>query len=441
MSISDLLSILDAGDVTLDASFRSVPFQIIDSRDPPGRRLIRFMFPGIDNPAFQDLGQDDGEISISGLLIGDDYIQQAQTLRTAFQTPGPATLVHPWLGNLLVLLTGKPEISFTHDELRVARFTCVVARFTARQPVQVDTQASLLDQLNSLRQTAFSYLQQGLSLVSRVLSVVSTVRNFAASVAGFFNLAIADVSGITSELFGPAMAPAIVALQNNISVPLDDTFGANIGALLAGPSAAALAAAEPPIPAAVAPGGSTATAASADPRIAASMLLNVAGMIAALPAMATPLPGLMLATQALVVADAIATASDIVYTSQQDAAGWLTQLQGQLDTLISAAMVQGATDPVTAGNIWRAAIASRSALSIDMNAQIGRLPAVVSFTPPQAVPVWLLAQYLSGDTPGQVFATYLDLVSRNSIENPALVPPGPIETLVQPAALSQQTAS
>jgi hypothetical protein len=167
------------------------------------------------------------------------------------------------------------------------------------------------------------------------------------------------------------------------------------------------------------------------------VLLAAAAAIAAKSADPSPGPAIALVTQALVIADAISAASDIVYTSQQDAQAWLTTQLAALSTLAAAAMVQGPAYPTLAGTIWRAAIDASSALSVDMTAQIGRLPAVVSIVPPlsrsgQTTPVWLLAQYLSGDTPGAVFATWLDLVARNNVVNPALLPPGAIETL-QPA--------
>ncbi len=396
--MSDFLSILDpdAGDITLDASFAGVPFAIIDSKHPPSRRVIRFLFPGVDQPAFQDIGQDDGLINITGLLIGDDYMQQAADLESAFQTPGPATLDHPWLGNFLVVLMDRPEITFASDELRVARFTAQFARFTARQPPMFDTEESLLQQLDDVRQAAFGMLQSALSLVSGALTVVSAVRGFAASVVGFFDLAVLDVSGITSELLGPALDAPIAALANNVTLPLDSTFGGAFASLIAAPSAAAVTAAQPVIPAAVAPGGATTTAAAADARIVVTMLLGVAAQVAALPSPApqvltasspgSPTPALILATQALIVADAVTAASDIVFTSQQDASTWLATLSAALDSLAQAAQLQGAVAPETAGAIWRAAIATKSALSIDMNATIGRLPSVVVITLPRMTP-------------------------------------------------------
>ena len=75
----------------LESTFRGVPFWTVDSRDTAGRRLQKFLFPGQDQAVYQDLGQFDGDIHISGLLVGDDYAHQADLLRNAFQTAGPGT--------------------------------------------------------------------------------------------------------------------------------------------------------------------------------------------------------------------------------------------------------------------------------------------------------------------------------------------------------------
>lgn len=119
LSVSDIQGLYDS---LLTASFRGVNFSIIDARHEVGRRCQRFLFPGTDQTVFQDYGALDGPIHITGLISGDDYTHQAWRLHTAFRTAGPATLVHPWLGGLKVVLAKPATISFSHAELRIMRF-------------------------------------------------------------------------------------------------------------------------------------------------------------------------------------------------------------------------------------------------------------------------------------------------------------------------------
>jgi prophage DNA circulation protein len=411
----------------MEASFGGVPFYMVDSRHPPGRRAERFLFPGQDIAVFQDLGQDDGEIKFAGIMNGDDFVAQAAALETAFQTPGPQTLIHPWLGNFLVVLL-KQEIIFKADELRCVRFTASVARFYPRVPPPVDTETSLLSELQSLRKAAFSMLDRVLGAVSQVLSIISYARNFALSVAGFFQLALLDVAGISSELIGALVVPEIDLLVAAGDLPPGVAFASGLGLALAAPSAAAVIAAQPPIPAAVAPGLPTEAAAAADAAQTTTFLLAVVTAIGSHAKDPTPGPALALVAQALVLADAVTAASDIVFTSQQDAAAWLAELLGAFQVLSQSALLLGSQYPTLAADVWRACIASQSALSLDMNARIGRLPAVVSLKLPRPVPVWLIAQYLAGDTPGQVAGMYYDLVARNNVYAPSLAS-GVIEAL------------
>jgi prophage DNA circulation protein len=411
----------------MEASFGGVPFYMVDSRHPPGRRVQKLLFPGQDVAAFQDLGQDDGEIHISGLMIGDDFVAQAAALETVFQTAGPSTLDHPWLGNFLAVLMSQ-EIVFSHDELRCVRFTASVARFYPRVPPPADTEASLLTQLQNMRQAAFGMLDAVLGQISQVLSVISYAHNFAASVAGFFGLALLDVTGASSELLGALVLPQIALLTDADDLPPGVGFTAALGAALAAPSAAAVVAAQPPIPAAVAPGAPTTAAVAADAAQTTSFLLAVVTAVGAHAIDPAPGPALTLVTQALVLADAITAASDIVFTSQQDAATWLAELLAAVQACAQSALSLGASYPTLAANVWRGCIAAQSALSIDMNARIGRLPAIVTLTLPRPTPVWLIAQYLAGDTPGQVAGMYYDLVARNYIADPSLAS-GLIEAL------------
>ncbi|MCM0751948.1 hypothetical protein DEA98_13705 [Brucella pseudogrignonensis] len=68
-------------------------------------------FPGIDVAAYDDMGLAPAVIQLDGLIVSDSYIVSAKALQAAFETPGPGTLVHPWLGPMQVILEETAEIS------------------------------------------------------------------------------------------------------------------------------------------------------------------------------------------------------------------------------------------------------------------------------------------------------------------------------------------
>lgn len=87
------------------ASFRGVQFEVDDADENGGRRLARHEYPLRDVPFAEDLGRKAGEWRIKAFIIQGrsyDYVQARDALRTALTAYGPATLIHPWLGELTV---------------------------------------------------------------------------------------------------------------------------------------------------------------------------------------------------------------------------------------------------------------------------------------------------------------------------------------------------
>jgi prophage DNA circulation protein len=320
----------------LDASYSGIPFGMIDSREEVGRRVLRFLFPAIDAPAFQDLGQTDGEISVAGLLVGDDYVEQAATLRAAFLTPGPATLQHPWLGHVQVMLApGRgPTFSWRQDELRVTRFHATFLRYAPEQPTVLDTLGRLYAALDSLRAQADALLAAILAPVALTIAAIGAVESFAGDMVAEWTSAVGAITSIPSAITG-----AISGLVGVIGLPLDTTYAGAVGTALAGPSAAIAAGAAPVLPAAVAPSGSTTPPVALDPRACTTAILaGIASMAATAPAAgAVSLATIGLAAQALALADAIATASNIPFDSQQEAMQWGAQLRAALSAAATSA--------------------------------------------------------------------------------------------------------
>jgi prophage DNA circulation protein len=110
-----------------DASFRGVPFKVLNSDVGVGRRNIIHQYPGRDIPSAEDLGEDAAEYAINGYIIQNtgndfDYFAERDALITALRKKGPDILVHPWLGEKRVVLQGKARITESFEEGGVARF-------------------------------------------------------------------------------------------------------------------------------------------------------------------------------------------------------------------------------------------------------------------------------------------------------------------------------
>ena len=414
-------------DLMLDASIGGFPFSVINLKTEDGRRIQAVLFPGQDRKAFQDLGQLDGEIVFTGLMVGDDAVHQAERLRNVFQRVGTMTLDHPFFDTTIqVVATKAVAIEQDVKELRVARFTATVERWLPRDPPDVDTLQGILDALADLQTQVRSWLRSVLRPLGMVLAVIGFVDQLAQTVRGTWDT-LAGAAANTS--LKSILAPFTASLGLVNTLPIDSAYPDAVADRMAAPSAAVAAAGTPDKPAAVAPGGSLVTPDAVDPRVTTALLLSAAATMA--PA-DTTVPGsaVTLAAMAYALGDAVLAASDIPFQSQQDALSWQARLNLALDQAAGLAAQYAQTDPINAGPVWRALLALRAALAADMTATIGRLPAVKVFISPAAMPVWLLAMHLSGDTPDRLVAVYRDLLTRNDIAHPAFAPAGKLEVLL-----------
>lgn len=82
-------------------SFRDVPFKIISGVISGGRNTIIHEYPG-RAPYPEDNGPAPDKITLSVVLLGDDYLEEAENLVKALTTPGPGVFYHPPLGRITV---------------------------------------------------------------------------------------------------------------------------------------------------------------------------------------------------------------------------------------------------------------------------------------------------------------------------------------------------
>ena len=297
----------------------------------------------------------------------------------------------------------------------------------ARPKYSPDTLTGLLNALENVRTAALGLLTTVLAPVAITLMAIGYVESLASAIGSIFT---GLTGGATNAAVQPAALTPIAALSTVNTLTPDTTYPAEVAAALGAVSAAIAATSAPTQAAAVAPGGSTTAPTAVDGRITANLILSAVSAMAVHASDPAPGPMITLAAEMLALADAIQAASTIDFDSQQEAMQWLTKLLAALIALAKQAAALAVSEPTAAGSAWRSLEASKAALSDDMNALIGRLPSVTTFTAPTSVPVWLLAQYLAGDAPDTVVAVYLDLVQRNQILNPAVAPAGPLEVLL-----------
>ncbi len=413
-----MVDFVSFADAPLDAWIGGIPFLYLDADDLPGRRVLRFMYPGSDVPDFQDIGREDGPLRITGMVVGDDWISQANALRDLFATPGPYTLVHPWLGTFLVMPADKPRFSDSQSTLRATKFELSLWRYWPAPMMLASTYASLISEMEALRDAIDAVLAIVLAPAALIVSALAIAQAFVAQVVGW--VASAVLGGLAT-----VVATGLDVLVAAESLYTSATYATSLAEALAEPFVELADASNPEEPAAIGPGTAAVTTTPIDGRETATAMLSVASAAATQSIAGEPAPVLAIAVQVYALSYACVTASDIDFTDATEATTWRDRIATALDTAAAAAgtAAADASDTPTAvalGALWQQLATARQAWFADMNAVIGRLPAVQTLTlPGGGASVWLVAQYLAGDDPTTLIATVETIVSRNALTSPA----------------------
>ncbi|MBI2769987.1 MAG: DNA circularization N-terminal domain-containing protein [Burkholderiales bacterium] len=403
----------------LPASFRGVPFKTTDADVKVGRRTVVHQFPGRDRPYVEDLGRSADRWQVRGYVIGEDYLDQRDALIEALSAKGPGELVHPRYGVLQVSVTGHASVEESNKDGGIARFSIDFVEsgsnvFPAAREDTVDVVDQAAARCEAAAQVQFvevmnlagpaSVLQGAINAASTTLSgVMDVVRQVTAS-ASLSGL-VSTVSGLSGSLATVIRTPAAFAEQllgvNTLlveGVRRPVTAVQQLGALFD-------ASARPAI---------TALAGSTRERIQ----LNG-------HAHSDLVRGFSLTSQARMVSLAIG-GSDVdlagnplderpIATASQ-AVALRDQLFTQIDTELEV------NDP--APEMANALEGLRAAVARDVSARAELLRERSTFVPQTALPALALAHRLYQD------ATRVDeLVARNGLRHPGLVPADPLEVL------------
>lgn len=394
------------------ASLGGVSFAIMDSREEIGRRINRVLFPDLppSQQVFQDFGAIDSAITVSGVIVGDDYVVRAQRMRKVLAKPGRLTLLHPWWGRLKVRLVAPAQIVFNERQIRVAHFQAQVA------------------------------IAGVLSAASLPLALVNSVSSLISQGHGVWDALTAQSpepvkAAISSQQ--TSMATGVVAPRQN----LDGSYAADVAAVLIGTPAALAASVSSADSSVVAPAATQQVSQSDDEadtgQQVSTLLLAGAeqfGQIADRLSLSNPDPAAVLAlgvaARAFIVSQLASAWADCVFVSNEDAEALLVQILAAVDALVNDVVAASSSRATVALQpLFGRVQALRSALIADATVRIGSLPAVVDV--PVAAPrsLWALCYALEGDDVSKVPGLLDDGVQRNGLLHPALTGPGTVTLL------------
>ena len=113
-------------DSELIGSYRGVPFHVDNAETKGGQRWLLHEYPRRDRPYSEDMGRKARAWTLTLFVAGDDYDRQRDALIDAFDAPGTATLVHPYLGRFAAVAS---EVSWSESSRNggVCTFTVTFA--------------------------------------------------------------------------------------------------------------------------------------------------------------------------------------------------------------------------------------------------------------------------------------------------------------------------
>lgn len=376
------------------ASWRGVPFEAMDVSGQVGREAVVSEFPESERWAVDDLGIKAPRLTLRAVISGDDYHRVRDRLLAALQVPGPGQLVHPTLGAMLCQVDGDCTYTERSDGGGAVEFDLPFVRAEEAVPpaATVDTAAAVELAATEVRATererfAAAWVGTGERVVA---DAATSIQARATDLTTAVRAPLASTLAIRSDV--DAAAATIVATAAVLTASpasLAEAFAAPIALLEDVQALLALAGASPPAePTLDGTRGDTGRANDVSiSRLCQRLALAHAAEVAA-------------ATSFEVADDALALRDRLV-----------ERLEAELDTDLPLGLYRQLA--TLRAKAWR-----------DLTDRAATLPRLVTWQVPEVMPSLVIAHRLYGD------ATRADeIVQRNRIQRPAMVPPGPILVL------------
>ena len=188
------------------ASFRGIPFKVLENNVRRGRQVGLHVYPFRDDPWPEDLGRSPRITSFRGFVIGDDADAQIKNLIEAVETPGPGPLIHPVFGSINATVLAFAALDEA-EKGRVWSFEMTVVPFLPRvyPTASANTQGAasgLFGSFGASLQKDFAAVQSTVNQVkSAVTGVTSTIQGYVSQATGLISDATSLVH-LPTQLLG-----------------------------------------------------------------------------------------------------------------------------------------------------------------------------------------------------------------------------------------------
>jgi prophage DNA circulation protein len=396
------------------ASFRGAAFFVHAADAGVGRRTVVHEYPLRDEPFVEDLGRRARSFTLKAYVLatpanGMNYMPARDALIAALEQPGSGVLVHPYIGELSVSCV---EASFGETTEEGGKATFILTFVESGEAIFPSSAANTAAAVDQAADDAIAAAQADFTEVYTVDDLPEFVALSAKDLFKTVNTAIDEViksfPASPDELasFAPDLFAFAQGLDELIRKPITlagtlvDLYG-RIGTTLTRPIHAYYA-------------------------LKAVWKFGLDGTKFAVPKKPKTTPtriqddrnqtATLALTQRLAVIEAARIATDVDFTTFQDAATIRDELADELDRLVDGADDDG---------VYQALADLRAASVRDITARSTQLGRLVSYTPIATLPAVVIAYELYEDAGRDA-----EIVARNRVRHPGFVPGAtPIEVL------------
>lgn len=399
------------------ASFRGISFEIPSAEAMFGRRVVTDELPGRDTPVHEDMGAATRRFVITAIIAGDYFLQQSKTFEDALNTPGAGELIHPYYGEMQVIVVGQPRAMHDGSAVGVIRYSIEFEKDEdiAYPAVSLDTLSGLslsADNLLSALRGDFvgRFVTDSLpdfisaDAIKQASRWVSTIET-ALSSGGLLSLLKGEMPSGSS--IGLGIVDDVTSLFGRISDLVIPAKTPVVGSAAAKETKSAV----------------TVTRALND--VVATTAPDVTG--AATSTLSTRQKN-ETALECLFRGVAAATIADVAmyadYESKEEALAVRAATYESLSALRDLYGKEGWFDS------WKATAQVMAAVQRDINDRVGRLPRTVRVRMATVRSSLVVAHRFYGDDLDGLFSRADDIVRRNRVRHPGFVPVRQLEVLI-----------
>ncbi len=207
----------------LDASFRGITFDVINTRDTFARDVAQYEYPFVDGGDVEDLGRKPRNLRMTALFWGDDYESRLQTFLVELDKKGSGELIHPVFGSMpkmqliecqvsheaenvdycvveLVFIEAATNVPFFGQEYPTAQADAIFNKVQSA----LDKEQTLLDNALAPLRTSQRLMAKAKALAATSLNMITIFRSditgFVSSTTDFINYPGAYMADLQSAL-------------------------------------------------------------------------------------------------------------------------------------------------------------------------------------------------------------------------------------------------